>query len=80
LSYQAFARIVGLPATSLERWEKGLSGIKASQLKVLAEATSVSTDWLLGLSDENARNERAEKSEGKLQELKENIAALLKQF
>lgn len=80
MSYQAFARIVGLPATSLERWEKGLSGIKASQLKVLAEATSVSTDWLLGLSDENARNERAEKSEGKLQELKENIAALLKQF
>lgn len=79
-SYQAFAKTTGLPASSLERWEKGLSDIKASQLRVLAKVLSVSSDWLLGIDDEIEKNERAEVAERKLAAIKKGLTAILKDF
>ena len=79
-SYQAFAKLTGLPATSLERWEKGLSDIKASQLRVLATVLSVSTDWLLGIENVPTQNERAEVAERKLAAIKKGLTAILKEF
>ena len=79
-SYQAFAKTTGLPASSLERWEKGLSDIKASQLRVLAKVLSVSSDWLLGIDDEMEKNERAEVAERKLAAVKKGLTAILKEF
>ena len=79
-SYQAFAKTTGLPASSLERWEKGLSDIKASQLRVLAKVLSVSSDWLLGIDDEMEKNERAEVAERKLAAIKKGLTAILKEF
>lgn len=80
LSYQAFSKVTGLPATSLERWEKGLSDIKASQLRILSKVLSVSSDWLLGLTDNIEQNERAEVAERKLVAIKRSLTALLKEF
>lgn len=79
-SYQAFSRVVGLPATSLERWEKGQSDIKASQLCVLSKVLSVSVDWLLGITDEQSQNVRAEVAERKLKIIKQSLQAVLEEF
>ncbi len=79
-SYQVFSKDVGLPATSLERWEKGQSDIKASQLRVLAKVLSVSADWLLGLKEEQSQNERAEAAERKLKVIKDSLQAVLREF
>lgn len=79
-SYQAFAKSTGLPASSLERWEKGLSDIKASQLRILAKVLSVSSDWLLGIDDDLKKNERAEVAERKLAAIKKGLTAILKEF
>lgn len=79
-SYQAFAKTTGLPASSLERWEKGLSDIKASQLRILAKVLSVSADWLLGIDDAVEKNERAEVAERKLAAVKKGLTAILKEF
>ena len=62
-SYQAFAKTTGLPASSLERWEKGLSDIKASQLRILAKVLSVSADWLLGIDDPMRFKEKGKENE-----------------
>ena len=79
-SYQAFSKVVGLPATSLERWEKGQSDIKASQLRVLAKVLSVSVDWLLGITDEQSQNVRAEVAERKLKVIKKSLQDVLEEF
>jgi transcriptional regulator with XRE-family HTH domain len=53
MALEEFTQHCGLPSkSSLDRWEKGESEPKASDLTKIGKACRVSVDWLLGLTED----------------------------
>lgn len=51
LSMQDLAKELGIGSSSICRWEKGQADIKGDELVIIANYFKVTTDYLLGLSD-----------------------------
>jgi transcriptional regulator with XRE-family HTH domain len=56
LSQDELAEIVGVQPLQIGRWERAENKPNADQIVKLAEALSVSSDYLLGLSDDPSSN------------------------
>ena len=52
MSQDEFASIIGAKQTSYSSWERGIKEPSISNLLKIASTLGVSSDWLLGLSDE----------------------------
>lgn len=50
-SVSSFARLVGLQQAAVDRYARGIRSPNAEALKTIALKCGVTTDWLLGLSD-----------------------------
>ena len=51
LPIKEYARKIGVPYTTLMGWFTSKIDPRASSVAMVAEATQVSADWLLGLSE-----------------------------
>ena len=52
MSQAAFANRIGIKQTSYSAWERGVKEPGATVVAKIASAFGVSTDWLLGMSDD----------------------------
>ena len=52
LSQQQLAKEIGVSQKAIDFWEKGINEPKASYIKKLAIFFNVSSDYLLGISEE----------------------------
>lgn len=57
LSQPEFAKLLGLDLpkgrSTVNNWEQGAIQVKSDDLTLISQKTGVTTDWLLGLADEN---------------------------
>ena len=47
-----FAKLIGVTQVALSSWERGARDPAASTISLIARSCGVSSDWLLGLSDD----------------------------
>lgn len=82
----AFARRVGMHQAAIDRYIKGLREPNADALRSIAISCKVSTDWLLGLTDnpngepDSIWRSRALEAEDKLRNVKEALPFAIKWF
>ena len=51
LSIRQLSKLVDIGATSISRWERGITIVNGEQLIIFAKFFNVTTDYLLGLTD-----------------------------
>ena len=52
MSQRQFADFIGVKPSTYSAWERGVIDPASSNIIVIARAKNISSDWLLGLSDE----------------------------
>lgn len=77
ISQSAFAAQLGIKQTSYSAYERGRMEPSSSIIVLICENTNVTSDWLLGISDQEAKTVRAEQ---KLECLKKALTELLKEY
>lgn len=77
VSQSEFAAQLGIKQTSYSAYERGRMEPSASMIVLICKNAGVSADWVLGLSDQEAKNTRAEH---KLECLKKAITEILKEY
>ncbi|MDB8789639.1 helix-turn-helix domain-containing protein [Romboutsia sp. 1001216sp1] len=81
LNQKELAKRANITEASLSRYENGLREPKSAVLSRLADALEVSTDYLLGLTDERTYDECdiTKRSEKDIKNILENAEEMLKQ-
>lgn len=51
LSIRQLSKLVDIGATSISRWERGITIVNCEQLMIFAKFFNVTADYLLGLTD-----------------------------
>lgn len=52
MSAKTLAELLGITQSRLSNWENGTNGVSADYIYLISEKLSVSSDYLLGLSDD----------------------------
>lgn len=71
------AAVLGMKQPMWARYEQGITTPGADVLIHICTTCGISSDWLLGLTDQETKNARAEQ---KLEGLKKAITELLKEY
>ena len=71
MSNVEFARKCGLNTQDIQRYSKGLASPTIDKLALISAAFSVTTDWLLGLSDTKTCSQTPAGAKDKILALKE---------
>ena len=79
-SQSDFAAKIGIKQTSYSAYERGRMEPSASMIVLICKNANVSSDWLLGMSEQDGHAERTVKAEQKLEALKKAITELLKEY
>lgn len=81
LSVRAFAKNIGFPQQTIDRYIKGESTPNADVICAVCQTCGVTSDWLLGLSNKGPpSNHRAEAAEAKLAAVKKSLIALVREL
>ena len=75
LSQEDFALKIGTKQTTLSNWERGFREPNFSGLVLISTSCGVSSDWLLGLTDERAPG-GTDASDARIAELEKKIIRL----